>query len=128
MRLMGVDYGNKKIGIALSDEKGEFSFPYAVLENKSGIFGKIRKICRGSNIEKIILGMPLDFKNQPTDATAGAQEFKSRLEKEIGLSVVFEDERFSTKEAERIQGRTDKIDASAAALILKSYISRNDML
>jgi putative Holliday junction resolvase len=125
MRLIGIDYGNKRIGIALSDERGEFAFPFTVLENRDGITKKIKEICRDRKVTKIILGLPLDFKNQATDATAGAEKLKSELEKEINLPVIFENEIFTTREAERIQGKTKKIDASAAALILKSYISHN---
>ena len=128
MRFLGIDYGEKRIGIAISDEKGKFAFPLAVLENDRKIFEKIAGICEKEKIKKIILGLPLDLKNQPTHSTKAVLNFKIKLEKIIGLPVIFEKEFFTTKEAERIQGKHQKIDASAAALILKSFLSKRKRL
>lgn len=124
MRLMGIDYGEKRIGIAVSDQNGRFALPYGVLENKKGVILKIKEICRKKDVGKVIIGLPLDFKNMPTHATKGARDLKNKLEKEIDIDIFFEKEFLTTKEAERIQGKIKKIDASAAALILKSYIER----
>lgn len=151
MRFLGIDYGEKRIGIAISDEEGKFAFPLAVLENDLSrtfrrkiqvgrnkflstkkndrkvrdkkILAEIKKICEKEKARKIVLGLPLDLKNQPTHSTRQVENFKIKLEKITGLPVSFEKEFFTTKEAERIQGKHKKIDASAAALILKHYLS-----
>lgn len=124
MKLLGIDFGKKRIGIAISDDKEKFAFPYAVLENNKNIFKEIKKIVEKEKIKKIILGLPLDLKNRPTHTTQGAEEFKLKLENEIKIPVIFEKEFYTTKEAERIQGKIKNIDASAAALILKHYIEK----
>lgn len=123
MRFLGIDYGEKRVGIAISDEEGKFAFPLAVLENNKKILAEIKKIVQKEKVEKIIFGLPLDLKNRPTDSTKPAENFKIKLEKITELPVLFEKEFFTTKEAERIQGKNEKIDASAAALILKHYLT-----
>lgn len=122
---MGIDYGEKRIGLAITDEKKQFAFPYSVIENKSQIIKKIQEIIKKEAIKKIILGLPLDIAGRPNPVLKSVEKFKKNLEKVSGLSVEFENEIFTTKEAERIQGKHGKIDASAAALILKSYLAKN---
>lgn len=124
MRLMGVDYARNKVGIAISDETQKMPFPLTVLTNNKKIIENIKKICGEYNIKKIILGLPLDLKNQPTHNTKPAENFKLKLEKELIVPVIFEKEFYTTKEAERVQGKVKNIDASAAALILKHYIDK----
>lgn len=151
MSFLGIDYGSKKIGLAVSDKDGQFAFPLAVLKNDAKIIVKIAKIIKEKNIKKIILGLPLRLDDSPTSDTKAAGNFKLKLEKMINpvrnshiqplsklhshksggsrvsngvkIPVIFEKEFFTTKEAERIQGKHKKIDASAAALILKNYLS-----
>jgi len=124
MRILGIDYGVKRVGIALSDENKKMSFPYAILPNDKKIYIEIKKICEKETVEEIVLGLPLALNNHDTNATKPAQDFKLRLEKELGLAVIFEKEFYTTKEAERVQGKIKKIDASAAALILKHYFDK----
>lgn len=129
MKLLGIDFGEKRIGIAISDDEEKFAFPYGVLENNKNIFKEIKKIIEKESqelgIKKIILGLPLNLKNEPTHSTVGAKEFKLELEKATGIPVIFEKEFYTTQEAKRVQGKIKKIDASAAALILKHYLSKN---
>lgn len=124
MRLMGIDYARNKVGAAISDENQKMAFPLTVLTNDKKIIENIKKICREYNIEKIILGLPLDLANKPTDNTKPAENFKLKLEKELSIPVIFEKEFYTTKEAERVQGMVEQIDASAAALILRHYIDK----
>lgn len=128
MRLMGIDYGEKRIGVAFSDESEGFAFAHSVVVNNNKAVGQIKKICQEKNVSKIILGESLDYKGQPNPVMEKIELFKKLLEKETGLPVVFQPEVLTTKEAERIQGKIKKIDASAAALILKSYIEKQNMI
>lgn len=147
MRLLGIDYGEKRIGIALSDEAKNFSFPHSVVENSPKTIKKIKKICEENMVEKIILGQSLDYKGQPNPVMEKIEKFKSILEKEISLPVIYQSEVLTTKEAERLlavgearpplsrkryrkgrQGMVEKIDASAAALILRSFIEKRKMI
>ncbi|MEK7121957.1 MAG: Holliday junction resolvase RuvX, partial [Patescibacteria group bacterium] len=124
MRLLGIDYGRKRIGVAMSDKEGRMAFPYAVVENNVKKFSAIRKICENEDISEIVVGLPKNLKSEETEMTREVQEFGRRLCQKIGLKVIFQNEMFSTKEAIQIQGRHQKIDASAAALILDSYLKK----
>lgn len=128
MYLMGIDYGEKKIGIALSDENGSFAFAHSVIENDRNAIKKIKKICEENDIWEIILGKSVDYQGRPNPVMKKIEPFKKLLEKEIGLRVEYEPEVLTTKEAERIQGKIKKIDASAAALILRSFLEKQKMV
>jgi putative Holliday junction resolvase len=124
MRFIGIDYGKKRIGIAISDESGNFAFAHSVVENNKNAIKKIKKICEENNVAEIILGQSFDFKGLPNPIMKKIDKFKSLIEKETKLPVVYESETLTTKQAERIIGRTKKTDASAAALILNSYLEK----
>ena len=65
MKFLGVDYGDKRVGIAVSDEGGVFAFPRAVLPNTKKIFDEIKKICAEEKIEKSLLAFPFDTLARP---------------------------------------------------------------
>lgn len=123
-RLLGIDFGLKRIGIAITDEKRQFAFPHDVIENDSGAIRKISALVKKEKIKKIILGLPLNPQGAPNPILKKAEKFKEKLEKAAKIRIEFESEIFTTKEARRLQGKHKKIDASAAALILKSYLER----
>ncbi|MBU2263671.1 Holliday junction resolvase RuvX [Patescibacteria group bacterium] len=129
---MGIDYGEKRIGVALSDESGSFAFPHSVIANcpKCATLNvaQIKKICGENDVGKIILGESLDYKGKPNPIMKKIERLKVLLEKESGLPVIYQSEVLTTKEAERIIGKTKKTDASAAALILRSYIEKGNMI
>lgn len=127
-RLMGIDYGEKRVGIAISDEGGSIAMPYAVLKNDKNILNNIREICTKRNIKKMVIGLSLDFKGQPNFIVQETNKLKTVLEKDLNIPVSYEPEVLTTKEAERLQGKVEKIDASAAALILKSFIDKQKMV
>lgn len=128
MRLMGIDYGAKRIGVALSDEGGGFAFAHSVVENNKNAIGAIKKICEENEVGKIILGESVDYNGQPNLIMGEIEIFKKELEKGIGLPVEYQKEILTTKEAERGQEKSEKIDASAAALILRSFLEKQRML
>ena len=134
MRLLGIDYGTKRIGIALSDERGEFAFPHSVIQNcptqkcATLSVAQIKKICGENEVEKIIIGKSVDYDGRPNPVMRKIEAFKTLLEKEIGLPVEYEDETLTTVEAREIQGNVKKIDASAAAVILQSFIEKEKVI
>lgn len=130
MRYLGIDYGHKKVGLAISDESGSFAFPYQVVPNKSSdnLVGEIKKICLVEGVGEIVLGESLDLSGQANPIQADILIFKKSLEEELALPVHLEREFFTTWEAKRIidEGQTDKeTDARAASLILKAYLDKN---
>lgn len=121
MRLMGIDFGEKRVGIASTDEAGYFSLPRVVLENNENLINEINRLCEDWQIERIVVGESRDYKGEPNSIHKEAEEFVRALEG-TGRTVEFHPEFLTSVEAERLQGANEMLDASAAALILKSYI------
>lgn len=121
MKLMAIDYGEKRVGLASTDESGSFALPRAVLPNDASLIENILKFQEEEQAEKIVLGESKDLKGNPNPIFANILKLKSELEKR-GAEVVLHPEMLTTVEARRIQGQTSMTDASAAALILKSYL------
>jgi putative holliday junction resolvase len=124
MRLLGIDYGSKRIGIALSDESKTIATPKAVLVNGPKLIQEIKDICAKDNVIEIVLGDSKNFKGEPNKIMKKIEPFRRKLEEEIGLPVYMEQEFLTSFAAERFQGKNDMLDASAAALILQSYLDR----
>jgi len=124
MRLLGIDYGKKRVGIAITDALGMMAFPKAVLPNDNFLFSEIKNLVAGHKIEKIILGESKDFKMNDNPIMSQIKAFKNELERDLGLPIIYETEILSSHQAAHFQGKTDMIDASAASIILQSYIDR----
>ena len=121
MRLMAIDYGKKRVGIASTDETGDFALPRAVWPNDETLVEKILKLQVGEQIEKIIIGESRNLDGSPNPIQKDIDNLKNELAKH-GVEIVSHPEVFTTLEARRLQGQTQMTDASAAALILKSFI------
>ncbi len=121
MRIMAIDYGEKRVGIASTDESGQFALPRAVWPNDEHLLEQIWKLKESEGIERFVIGESRNLDGSPNSILSAIHEFKTKLE-ERGVEVVLHPEVFTTMEARQIQGNTDMTDASAAALILKSYI------
>ena len=140
MKYLGIDYGLKNVGIAVSDEDGLLAFPKIVLDNDKKLFESIIKIIEEDGVEAVVVGESLNFAGEPNPIMKKIVLFKEKLEKEIDLPVHWQKELFTSAEAEQIQGRPlrnirkgdrkeksvslEKNDASAAALILRSYLDK----
>ncbi len=137
---LGIDYGLKNVGIAVSDEDGVIAFPKTILNNDKDLFENIKEIVEEEKIEKIVLGESINFAGEPNPIMEKINPFKEKLEKDFDLSVYFQKELFTSAEADKIQGdnlrnvrkedrkkekvNLEKNDASAAALILRSYLDK----
>lgn len=129
MRYLGIDYGNRKVGLAISDEAGSFAFPYQVIKNEGvdKLVRQIEKICDNEGVGAIVLGESLDLSGQANEIQKDILIFKEKLEKEASREVILQKELFTTQEARRgidDEGTDPQTDARAAALILKSYLER----
>ena len=120
MKFLGIDHGDKRIGIAVSDETMTFAFPRAILHNTKTIFEEIKKICGEENIAKIVMGVPISFSGGKSAQAEKVEKFGKELEAFSGIPVEYENEIFTTK--------IGRDDASAAALILQSYLARAKFL
>lgn len=138
-QILGIDYGRKKIGLALADESLGLAFPYKVIENKGlkFVISCLKEICRKEKVIKIIIGMPYslgieseitDFKKD--DWFSEVKKFVKLLEEQFKLPVIIEDERLSTKIIQSLQKSFKaKIDAPedavSAAVILQNYLDKS---
>ncbi len=124
MRLLGIDYGTKRVGIALTDEGGRMAFPHSVFPNDRNLINEIGRICQIGKVDKIILGQSLNYKMQPNEIMRQVDDLKNQLEKGLRIPVEYENEFLTSAQAARLQN-SRKLDASAAALILQSYLDRS---
>jgi len=124
MKYLGIDFGEKNIGIAVSDEEGTMAFPLKVIKNSKKTLAEVKKIFVDEKAESVVLGESLNLKGEPNKIMTDIQIFKENLEKEIGKQIYFEPEFYTTQHALHVQGRTSMTDASAAALILQSYLDK----
>uniref|UniRef100_UPI0040479BAD Holliday junction resolvase RuvX n=1 Tax=Roseivirga sp. TaxID=1964215 RepID=UPI0040479BAD len=131
-RILAIDYGRKRVGLAVTDPLQIIASPLETVHSKDVIqFLKDYDLAEG--IESFVLGMPMNLNNQPTDATADAQQFERLLKKHFPEKTVYlQDERFTSKMAmaamiaggmkkkdRREKGNVDKI---SAAIILQSFL------
>lgn len=123
MRILGIDYGTKRVGIAVSDEACKFALPVSVIQNTELLVAEIKKISEQYETKEIVMGESRNFKQEPNTILSDSIKLKTKLEKE-GYTVHFEPEFMTSVQAERFQGKTVMHDASAAAIILQSYLDR----
>ncbi|MDP3683868.1 MAG: Holliday junction resolvase RuvX [Ignavibacteria bacterium] len=135
-RILAIDYGAKRIGLALCDPLKTFAYPYATIMNDDSTFKELKKIITEQGIEKIILGNPLREDGQVSRMLKPILDFKTKLEKDFSLEVILVDESYSSSTAqERIIASVPKkskrrekglIDKNAAAVILQEYLLENE--
>ncbi len=137
MRIIGLDYGTKTVGVALSDETKLIAQPHVTIERKHAnklrqTYAAIEEIIKEYEVELIILGNPKNMNNTEGERVEETIQFKEALERRTGLQVVMVDERLTTMEANRIleatgvahSARKEHIDKIAAAIILQNYLDR----
>lgn len=134
MKYVGIDYGSKRIGVATSDEGGTLAFPLATVPAGTGALEAVAVLIRKENAQKIIVGESRNFAGERNAIMEDIEQFKKNLEELTGLPAEFESEFFSSAQAARQfapeqKSRKqvppqDKLDASAAAVILQSYLDR----
>lgn len=118
---MAIDYGEKRVGIASTDDSGRFALPRGVFPNDQVLLERVLKFKLKEGIDKVVIGESRNLDGTPNPIMEKIDSFKKELEKS-GVEVVLHPEVFTTQEAMRLQGETEMIDASAAALILKSFL------
>lgn len=126
MRYLGIDYGAKRVGAAFSDEEGRVAFPHAVLQNDKKLIATLASLARERGVSAIIVGDSRDFSGAPNTIAPRIEQFKKEIAAATGLAIHAEPEFWTSAQAARWQGETDKLDASAAAIILQSFLDREN--
>ena len=134
MRIMGLDIGTKNIGVAVSDETCLIAQGKEVIlrtSDRKAVF-RIKQIVSEFNVEKIVVGLPVNMNGSLGPRAEDSKRFAGKLEKETSADICFWDERLSTKEAEDVMIAADVsrkkrklvIDKLAAQIILQGYLDR----
>ncbi len=123
MKTLGIDYGKKWIGLAISDDNRKMAFAYKTLENNSDLFSNLNEIVKKEDIYKIVIGLPLNKEMKPTAQTAETENWAGELIKKVEVPIDFENEIFTSREAGRYNVKDEH--ATAAAIFLQSYLDRN---
>jgi putative Holliday junction resolvase len=126
MKYLGIDFGSKRVGIAVSDDEGRMAFPYLVLQNNN-LLEEIEKIIKKEKIGEIVIGESKNFQGEPNKIMAEIEKFKKELEEKLKIKVWFEPEFMTSSQAKQITGENDMQDASAAAIILQSYLDKKSI-
>lgn len=135
MRYLGVDYGSKKIGLALSDEQGTMGFPHTIILNTPKAVEHICAIMAEKDVRALVVGDSRNYAGDANPVAKGAQKLGEEVAGRCGVPVFYEWEGLTSAEARRAPAKTEKtrapkaradVDASAAALILTSYLSRTN--
>lgn len=133
MRYLGIDYGTKRVGLALSDESGAMGFPHGTLPNDGRLIDEILNLIERKGVERIVMGDSRDYAGNPNPVARDAKAFGELIERRGGPEVCFEPEMLTTQEARRdfegVRGAGSaikQVDASAAALILTSFLTRQN--
>ena len=134
-RIIGIDYGRKRVGVAVSDPLGIFASPLDTVP-AAKIIDYLKKYAETESVTRFVVGYPMNMDNTPSEAAADVDIFLKNLAKAFpAVPVTLEDERFTSVLAHRamIEGgmkakdRRDKssVDKISAAIILQSYLDRN---
>lgn len=134
---MGLDIGDKRIGVALSDPEDILASPLTtIIRNEdSSAVEKIKEIADANEVNCIVIGLPYSLSGEKSSQTTTTLNFIDKLKSAITIEIITEDERFSTSVAQRLlsqQGKKKKknkgdIDAAAAAYILQGYLDKKRM-
>ena len=131
-RILAIDYGDSKVGLAISDLMKIIAKPYKTIKNISqkNVINNIKEIIDDKSIEEIVIGLPKTLKNTFSQQTIKVEAFAQKLEIKIDIPLIRYDERLSSIEAKRsliFQGiktghNKEYIDMTAAAIFLQSYL------
>lgn len=121
MRVLGIDYGAKRVGLALSDEGAAFAFPLETVAQPRAV-ARIKEIIAERGVTHVAMGDTRSYGSAQNDVTVAAEEFAQKLSAEIGLAVTLVFEAGSSMESTRYTEGKGHDDAAAAAIILQRYL------
>lgn len=124
-RVLGIDYGTKRIGLAISDETRTFARELTILSPKD-FWNEIKNICNENEVGDLVVGLPLGLDGKNTEKTKEVLAFVEELKKCLPeLGVKTQDERLSSAMAKNLPGGKTKVDSLAAQIFLQNYLDRN---
>lgn len=134
-RLLAIDYGRRRIGLAISDELGLTGQPLPAIErkNRRADLAGLRDIVKQNGVSGILVGLPLHLSGESSEMAAEAARFADRVQKELGLPVKLRDERLTSWQAEQMAAepgsrKSADVDSLAAAILLREYLDETASL
>lgn len=122
-RVMGIDYGSKRVGISLTDEDGRVAFPNAVLPNDRYLASALVELIVGHNVAEVVIGESMDNAGQENSIARSARALAQTIEADTGATIHFEPEFWSSQEVRTHTGAS-RVDAEAATVILNSFLTK----
>jgi putative Holliday junction resolvase len=122
-KLVGIDFGTKRVGVAVSDESGSVAFPKTTLANDRALIPSVVALIRQENVADVVVGKSAHWDGSDNPVMDDIRTFVASLENAVAVTVHYEPEFYSSREARR-EGQTGSVDAQAAAIILNSYIEK----
>lgn len=141
-RILGIDAGERRIGVAISDPGGSFALPLRSIVADGSEFEQLQTLVRDEAVADVVIGLPLSLSGEASDQTERARAFAAEAESRLGVTVHLWDERLSSRQAENLvsgregrerEGRRRRggkgsaapdTDALAASIILQAYLDR----
>jgi putative Holliday junction resolvase len=124
MKFIGIDYGTKRVGVALSDEEGKIAFPKEVLPCSNRLIEELLDICIREEVGGMVVGESKNLDGSANPLMKDIDRFVSKWRRESRIPLFLEPEYMTSHQAHRVQGKHALLDASAAALILQSYLDK----
>lgn len=121
MRILAIDYGRKKCGIAISDSENKIAIPYGTIETK-GLFAEIKKLIEEKNISKVVIGLPLSLSGKEIEITKDIYRLKEKIEEVFNLEVILLDERMTSKIFNQ-----KNVDDLSAMVLLQDYLKLSSL-
>jgi putative holliday junction resolvase len=122
-RVLGIDYGDKKVGVALTDENARIAFPKGVLPNDRMLVTEIKNMISANDVAEIVIGESRNKDGGENEIMKKARRFGDELARDTSVTIHFEPEYYSSQEVRAHTG-TFLVDAEAAAVILNSFLSK----
>jgi len=124
MRILGIDYGEKRIGLAVSDESETLARELKIV-SPNDFWNQIHSLIADQEIRLIVIGWPLNMSGKETNKTREVESFKVKVESETGMPVEVIDERLTSVMAGHLPGGNKNIDSLAAQILLQNYLDKN---
>lgn len=136
-RILGIDFGTRRIGLALSDPTGTLASPLPFLENIGipEVISRLQELTQSHGVETVIIGLPRNMDGTEGPAAAKVREFIKQIQPHLAATILVQDERLTTVQASRELSQIGlrqkdlrkKIDSSSACLILQQFLDRNTL-
>jgi putative Holliday junction resolvase len=126
--VMSIDYGSKRIGLAIADKNLKFVRPLAIIANDRNMIFNLKSYCNDYQVTQLVVGLPRNMEGEETAQSQQVREFVNRLTQAIELPVDFQDETLTTVEALKAshvkKTNQERLDSFAAAVILRDYLEQ----